>query len=236
MTEFSELAMEEILANVFSIEMNTGCTVMCPFCRFSAWWKIQNIIPFDELLWMIERVNRKTLFYYATDPFDYSYKDGNWRVYTYKDVMYAYYLHHWAFPFTSTAYPEKWKHIIQDVAHLIDRFSISEVNMKRLQRDWLFYLSESGTLLPWNSSTRESVYFLSQRSYWIDSDNDRDLLYPTEIGFLVFLKTRAHENRPWWTFWVSRGRDGNLRRRISGWPLWSRKNARNNGCIAGFSS
>ncbi len=147
-----------LIKNIIFLELNQGCSLNCSFCWVSWGWKVKTPIPFDELLWIIRRQGGINYFL-ATDPYDYRDVSSEGEIMTYSDVLYYHKTIHGSYPFTSTAYPEKWVPVVRSTAHLVDRFSVSARNMKRYHRDKLFRGSPMGSLLPNSPWTRQSVFF-----------------------------------------------------------------------------
>ena len=173
---FPEPVREELLRQLFTIELTKGCTVRCDFCGLSAGGKLTGKFAFGDVLKILAEAQRHIIedksapeerqmtppfLYYATDPYDYRAKDRHGVVRNYADVLTAY-RSIWArYPFTSTAYPKGAKAALQRSGLQLSRLSLSDVNRDRLQEDGLIQLfdREHGTFVPTDPGLAESLFF-----------------------------------------------------------------------------
>lgn len=129
--EFPDNVQTELAKNIFTVELNEGCSVQCTFCAFSAGKTVGKSVPFSDVIWLNRRQSFDQFYYYATDPLDYhDFSSGEER--TYVDVMKAMALKP---PYTSTAYPKGSRDVLRQISHSINRISVSKMNKKRLQED-----------------------------------------------------------------------------------------------------
>jgi hypothetical protein len=98
--------------------------------------------------------------YYATDPWDYQVGSGS-EVKTYADVLSMFRASWGYYPFTSTAYPVRAKKEIMDKAgDKLQRLSLSEMNIKRLERDGhIKTFGDKGMFAPTHPGLAESLFF-----------------------------------------------------------------------------
>jgi len=157
--QFLRPILNDILRNVAVIELNQGCSVRCNFCAFEAKPKVTDIMPLEEISWVIDRLHKvgsltrsdtKIFYYYATDPLDYPY---------YKEVLLLHRLLAGSYPFTSTAYPMGREDVFNSVAERITRLSLSHMNIKRLARDGLITRTPGNGFVPNSPDLRETLFF-----------------------------------------------------------------------------
>lgn len=157
--QFPPSMLDEIFRNVAVIELNQGCSVRCNFCSFEAGPKVTNIMPFEDIAWIIDRLHKvgsltrsdaKIFYYYATDPLDYPY---------YKEVLLLHRLLARSYPFTSTAYPMGQEELFNSIAERITRLSLSHMNIKRLARDGLITRTPEKGFVPNTPDLREALFF-----------------------------------------------------------------------------
>ncbi|MFH1631781.1 MAG: hypothetical protein ABIA47_02010 [bacterium] len=142
--EFPENVRSEILKNIFSIELNQGCTVRCTFCAFGTSGKITDTLPFEDVVWLLRRT-KDIIPYYASDPLDYRDSSGG-KERTYEDVLTVALVDRDRI-FTSTAYPRKSGDVFNRVKDKITRISISDMNKKRLAKDGHLTITELGSVI-----------------------------------------------------------------------------------------
>jgi len=159
MYQFPQPVCDDILRNVAVIELNQGCSVRCNFCAFKAKPNVTDIMPPEEISWIIDRLHKvgsltradtNIFYYYATDPLDYPY---------YKQVLLLHRLLSGSYPFTSTAYPVGREDVFNSVAERITRLSLSHMNIKRLARDGLITRTPGNGFVPNNPDLRETLFF-----------------------------------------------------------------------------
>lgn len=168
LAEFPEEIRHQLLRNTFSVELTEGCSVRCMFCAFDAPSGVRNVMSFEDVLWILDRVNKKTFLYYATDPLDYRVNtDGHER--SYADVLDAFVILKGNRPFTSTAVPAKGMDVLHRVADRLDRLSLSVMNEQRLIREGMIERTEGGTYLPIDPDL-SSRFWHGPFSPWTDFD------------------------------------------------------------------
>lgn len=175
-----ESVRDHILRNTFSVELTEGCSVRCTFCAFNATPGVRESMPFEDVTWVISRVNKEAFLYYATDPLDYR-TTSNDSEYTYEDVLNVYILRRGHAPFTATAVPKKNFDVFTKVIDRVHRISISQMNQKLLLQQKIIERTPGGTILPANPDVALQFWehvsrrFFEPELYYFDPNRETDV-------------------------------------------------------------
>lgn len=147
LSRYSELVRHQILRNTFAVELTEGCSVRCTFCAFDAAPGVRSAMPFEDVVWLLSRVNKHAFLYYATDPLDYRAPSSDGE-HTYEDILNIAIILRGDTPFTATAVPKRSMDVFTNIVDRLDRISVSHMNEQLLEKNGIIERTPGGTILP----------------------------------------------------------------------------------------
>ncbi|NUJ97767.1 hypothetical protein HGA92_03180 [Candidatus Gracilibacteria bacterium] len=134
---FTEAQIEYLCSKILYIELTEGCSIQCKNCCLEVGKGPTDIIPFYMLRKIVSYIKKSQhciSLYLRSEPLDYLFIDKKGKTYNVFDVMKVFYIENGIRVYITTALPKGKERLFLDNFHKIDRISVLESNIERINK------------------------------------------------------------------------------------------------------